>query len=84
MQRIDSHHTTEEEAENLLKALEWLAGPEEMGARYKVLAIAREKAGICFACAQLARACISKTASERPSKRAYWSSFVVAMPHSQD
>jgi SAM-dependent MidA family methyltransferase len=41
IQFIDSPHTTEEEAENSFEALERLVGPEEMGARCKVLAIAR-------------------------------------------
>jgi NADH dehydrogenase [ubiquinone] 1 alpha subcomplex assembly factor 7 len=46
VQLIESDHTTEEEAENLFEALKRLAGPEEMGVRYKVLAIARKKEGI--------------------------------------
>ena len=46
IQLIESDHTTEEEAENLFEALKRLVGPEEMGARYKVLAIARKKEGI--------------------------------------
>jgi hypothetical protein len=57
---IDSHHSTKEEAENLFEALTRLVGPKEMGARYKVLAIARKKAGICFTYARLARACIPR------------------------
>jgi NADH dehydrogenase [ubiquinone] 1 alpha subcomplex assembly factor 7 len=46
IQLIESDHTTEEEAENLFEALKRLVGPEEMGSRYKVLAIARKKEGI--------------------------------------
>jgi len=46
IQLIESNHTTEEEADNLYESLMRLAGPEEMGERYKVLAITRKKEGI--------------------------------------
>lgn len=45
IQYIESSNTTDEEAENLYQALLRLASPEEMGQRYKVLAIARPMDG---------------------------------------
>jgi SAM-dependent MidA family methyltransferase len=43
IQAIESDSTTDEEAEDLYYALERLVAPEEMGMRYKVLAIAPER-----------------------------------------
>lgn len=43
---IEDENTTDEEAEDLYNALERLILPEQMGERYKVLAIARKKDGI--------------------------------------
>jgi len=43
---IDDENTTDEQAEDLCKALERLVSEEEMGQRYKVMAIARKKTGI--------------------------------------
>ena len=43
---IEDEKTTDEEAEDLYSALERLIAPEQMGERYKVLAIARKKDAI--------------------------------------
>jgi NADH dehydrogenase [ubiquinone] 1 alpha subcomplex assembly factor 7 len=46
IQLIEDDNTTEEQAADLYYALERLVQPEHMGERYKVLAIARKKAGL--------------------------------------
>jgi len=43
---IEDEKTTDEQAEDLCTALERLVSEEEMGKRYKVMAIARKKSGI--------------------------------------
>jgi len=43
---IENEKTSDEQAEELYNALERLVSPEQMGERYKVLAIARKKDGI--------------------------------------
>jgi len=43
---IEDENTTDEQAEELCTALERLVSEEEMGQRYKVMAIARKKSGI--------------------------------------
>ena len=43
---IENENTTDEQAEDLYTALERLVLPEEMGERYKVMAIAKKKDGI--------------------------------------
>jgi len=46
MNLIEDENTTDEQAEELCTALERLVSEEEMGQRYKVMAIARKKSGI--------------------------------------
>ena len=43
---IEDENTTDDEAEDLYSGLERLLAPEQMGERYKVMAIARKKDAI--------------------------------------
>ena len=43
---IEDENTSDEQAEDLYSALERLVLPEQMGERYKVMAIAKKKDGI--------------------------------------
>ena len=43
---IEDENTSDDQAEDLCKALERLLSEKEMGERYKVMAIARKKDGI--------------------------------------